>query len=431
MPKRKGTHLTAGNRDTINVLLKKKHSLRYIAELLGCSPSTISREIKNHAIKKEPKTCDCVHFRDCTAKDLCDKGGSCKRLCRTCQFAKKKCPEYAKAYCEEALDNRTGVCNFCEKWHRNCGYEKQIYDPKLAQDEADTSLHESRRGRNLTEEHLDKIDRIASPLLKQGQSAYHVIQNHGRELGISESTLRRMVNDCELGARRIDLRDAVKRKPRRKRADNSYKTMKVIKEGRKYEDFLHYMAEHDTFYAEMDCVEGKKDEPEALLTLHFPLPRLQTAVIMNAQSTKNVVKALDMLEIQLGSELFTECFPVILTDNGHEFADIDGMERSVSGGQRTKIFFCEPNRSDQKGHCENNHKYIRYIIPKGTSLHPFSQADICLMIDHINSFARKSLGGKTPYQAGKMFLPEDFFLKLGLEEIPADEVIITPNMLKR
>lgn len=407
MPKRtNGKHLTAGNRDTLDVLLRKKHSIRYIANALDCSPSTISREIKNHAVKKTPKTCDCVHFRDCGIKDLCNKGGSCRKLCRTCQFAKKRCPEYSPAYCEDALENRTGVCNFCEKRSRNCGYEKYIYDPELAQTEADKNLHDSRKGRNITDEHMEKIDRIASPLIKNGQSVYHIIQNHGRELGISESTLRRMVNDCELEARRIDLRDAVKRKPRRKRASGGYKTMKVIKEGREYKDFLRYIAETESSYVEMDCVEGKKDEPEALLTLHFPLPHLQIAVIMDTQASANVVKALDMLEIQMGDELFVECFPVILTDNGHEFSDIDGMERSVSGGQRTKIFFCEPNRSDEKGACENNHKYIRYVIPKGTSLHSYSQADICLMMDHINSFARKSLNGKTPYQAGKIFLPE-------------------------
>ncbi len=385
--KKKSRHLASADRDTINVLLRQKHSIRYIANLLDCSPSTISREIKNHAVKKSPKNCDCVHFRDCNAKDLCSKGGTCHRLCRTCQFARKVCPEYAKAYCDEALENRTGVCNFCEKRSRQCGYEKSVYDPNLAQTEADASLHNSRKGRNVTDEHMKKIDRIASPLIKNGQSIYHIIQNHGNELGISESTLRRMVNDCELDARRINLRDAVKRKPRRKRTDNSYKTMKIIKQGRKYEDFLRYIAETESPFVEMDCIEGKRDEPEALLTLHFPVPHLQIAVIMEEQTSSSVVKALDMLETQLGEELFSECFPVILTDNGHEFSDIGGMERSISGGQRTNVFFCEPNRSDEKGACENNHKYIRYVIPKGTPLHPYSQADICLMMYHVNSFA--------------------------------------------
>ena len=41
------------------------------------------------------------------------------------------------------------------------------------------------------------------------------------------------------------------------------------------------------------------------------------------------------------------------------------MERSIYGGNRCKIFFCDPNRSDSKGSCENNHRMIRYVIPKG------------------------------------------------------------------
>ncbi len=124
-------------------------------------------------------------------------------------------------------------------------------------------------------------------------------------------------------------------------------------------------------------------------------------------------------------------FPLILTDNGHEFADIDGMERSISGGKRTMIFFCEPNRSDEKSSCENNHKYIRYVIPKGTSLEPFMQQDISLMMNHVNSFRRRSIGGKCPYELAQIFLPEDFFLLLGLTQIPDDEVNLTPSLLTK
>lgn len=111
--------------------------------------------------------------------------------------------------------------------------------------------------------------------------------------------------------------------------------------------------------------------------------------------------------------------------------DIYGMERSIYGGTRSKIFFCEPNRSDEKGHCENNHKYIRYVIPKGTSLESYSQKDISLMMDHINSYKRKSLFGKCPYEAARTILPEDFFLLLGLEQIPPERVILQPRLLKQ
>ena len=105
------------------------------------------------------------------------------------------------------------------------------------------------------------------------------------------------------------------------------------------------------------------------------------------------------------------------------------MERSINGGQRTKVFFCEPNRSDEKGACENNHKYIRYIIPKGTSLEPFNQFDINRMMNHINSFLRKELFGKAPYDIAMSVLPSDFFIMLGLEKIAPKEFILKPSLL--
>ena len=105
------------------------------------------------------------------------------------------------------------------------------------------------------------------------------------------------------------------------------------------------------------------------------------------------------------------------------------MEHGSDGHERTKVFYCEPNRSDQKGHCENNHKYIRYVIPKGTNMDGLCQSDIVLMMDPVNSYKRKHLHGKTPYQAGKLFLPEDFFDLLGIEEVAPDDVNLTPGLI--
>ena len=137
-----------------------------------------------------------------------------------------------------------------------------------------------------------------------------------------------------------------------------------------------------------------------------------------------------MLEESLGPELFREIFELVLTDNGHEFWDINGIERSVTSGKRLKLFFCEPNRSDQKGACENNHKLFRCIVPKGTSIDGFLQHDMLLATNHINSYRRKSLYGKSPYELAEKYLPEDFFLLLGLEIIPPKEVTLNPSLLK-
>ena len=58
------------------------------------------------------------------------------------------------------------------------------------------------------------------------------------------------------------------------------------------------------------------------------------------------------------------------------------------------------------------------------------QTDITLMMNHINSVFRKKLRDKTPYMVAKAFLPEDFFILLGLEEISPEKINMTPSLLK-
>ena len=146
---------------------------------------------------------------------------------------------------------------------------------------------------------------------------------------------------------------------------------------------------------------------------------------------RNVLRNfLTVLRKKLGKELFAICFPLILTDNGHEFLDIDGLENSLFGGKRTRIFFCEPNRSDQKGQCENNHKLIRTILPKGASFKSLTTSDVLLVTNHINSYVRKSLFGKSPYEIAINTLPGEFFTKLKLKMISESDVNLTPKLLK-
>lgn len=208
--------------------------------------------------------------------------------------------------------------------------------------------------------------------------------------------------------------------------------MPVRKLGHLWEEFQEFRKTYDGIVVQMDCVEGKKNEPYALLTLHFPGQKLQLALWMPNQTSQEVVEALDDIERHLGAGLFSEMFPVILTDNGHEFNDIAGMERSAlePGRRRTKVFFCEPNRSDEKGACENNHKILRQVIPKGMSLSGIRQSQVSLMMNHVNSQRRKSLFGKAPMDVAKAIFPEDFFILLGLERIPDDKVCLKPSLIR-
>ena len=47
-----------------------------------------------------------------------------------------------------------------------------------------------------------------------------------------------------------------------------------------------------------------------------------------------------------------------------------------------------------KNECEKSHEFIRYVIPKSTTLDNITQEDLNVLFSHINSYIRKSLGGK-------------------------------------
>lgn len=422
----KQKHLTLEERILIQRFLEENNSIRYIADRLDRPPSTVSREIKRHVTILSPKCCDCINYASCNIKNACNSS-QCNKLCRNCPKARKYCTDYCKAYCDILENTSSHVCNACNK-RAYCHYEHYLYEAHKSDRKYKKDLSESRNGYDCTCEELIKIDDIVSPLVKQGQSIYHILQNHKDELPVSESTIRRMIHESELGCKNIDMRAVVQRKVR-KHSNNQYKKSVISKTGHTFEDYLKYVQENDCIVVQMDCVEGSKDSSAVLLTLHFPQFHMQLAVILNEHTSSEVILALDKIESSIGSDLFRECFPVILTDNGHEFEDIEGIECSINGGKRTKVFYCEPNRSDEKGAAENNHKLIRYVIPKGSSMDNLMQTQITRMMNHVNSYSRSSLFGKSPYDVAMAVLPEDFFIFLGLEKIPADKVLLKPALL--
>lgn len=427
------THLSYEERLIIADRLKNHVSVKNIAKELSRSTSTISREIKGHIVFKQTKGAACQNFSTCTAAKICQGCTSVYRLkCKKCPACTKVCPDYVPFKCPKLLKSPY-VCNGCSK-NGACAAERRMYDPKYAQNEYERCLSENRSGFDLTAEQLSKLDEQVAPLIRKGQSPYHIIQTLGNEVSVSEATLRRIIASRQISVRNIDLRLQVKRKPRKHRTTAQEQArIRKAKIGHLWQDYLAYMEEHpDTFVVEMDCVEGCKEDHAVLLTLHFDVYHLQLALILDHQTSEQVIKALDKLEEILGTELFQQMFPVIKTDNGSEFSDVEAMERSITGGKRTTIFFCEPNRSDEKGCCEKNHTHIRYVIPKGTTLEPFEQTDISFMMNHINSYKRKALGGRCPYEMAKfMGVPDDFFVLLGLEQIAPQEVTLTPKLLSK
>ena len=136
------------------------------------------------------------------------------------------------------------------------------------------------------------------------------------------------------------------------------------------------------------------------------------------------------MEIGLGIEVFRNLFPLILTDNGSEFKKVDDLELNEELEYRTSIYYCDPMASWQKPHIEKNHEFIRYVIPKGKSLNPYTQDDMTLLMNHINSTRRPGLGNKSPYE---LIAEDDEDLKqlwnlLKMHLIPPDEVHLMPDL---
>ena len=77
---------------------------------------------------------------------------------------------------------------------------------------------------------------------------------------------------------------------------------------------------------------------------------------------------IDRLERVLGTALFRKYVHILLTDRGPEFSAADAIETAADGTRRTRIFYCDPMQSGQKGTLENKHIELRYILPKGTDL---------------------------------------------------------------
>jgi len=430
----KYTHLAIEDRAKIEYGLNHKHSIRAISKELGKSPSTITREIQRNSTYTKGIGNDCIYINECDIHHICGNL-SCNALCkkRCSKTCAKWCASYESGSCHRLLES-PHVCNACPKLSaRQCNRNQVVYRARDAHNKYRELLVERRAGFDLTLGELVDLDETVSPLIKKGQSPYHIVQTN--DIPVSLSTLYRIVASEELDARDIDLKQKVRRKERKSNRHGTKISdqIRMAKVGHMYGDFLKYMAEHDTFHVEMDCVIGKQTEPAALLTLHYPNLMMQLAIYLEFHTSACVVDALDTIEQVLGAELFVETFPVILTDNGAEFSDVESIERSFFNRkkQRTKLFFCEPNRSDEKGSCENNHRLIREVIPKGTSLTAYNQADITLMMNHINSYCRKKLFGKCAYDLAMDVFPEEFFDLLGLYKIEPEEVTLKPSLLKR
>ena len=185
----------------------------------------------------------------------------------------------------------------------------------------------------------------------------------------------------------------------------------------------------DTPVVEMDSVEGNKGG-KVLLTIHFTTSSFMLAYIRDANTSQSVIDIYEDLYSTLENETFKRLFPLILTDIGSEFSNPATIEFDANGEKRTQIFYCDPASPHQKGAIENNHEMIRRIVPQGKSFDKYGQNHIKLMMDHINSYARKKLNDKSPHSLFSFLHGTDVLRKLDAKLISPNDIILKPELLR-
>lgn len=423
-------HLTLSDRIIVEQGLNEGKTFTNIAALVHKDPTTISKEVRKHRTIKQHKGADkrpkCIHLKECKLQHLCTDI-TCYKQCNECSKCYYVCSQYKPKECGK-LKQAPYVCNSCTSI-LSCPYYRFIYIAKFADDSYHEVLSSSREGLNQTPEDMQKLDQLVSPLILKGQSLAHIYANHEDEIGCSRRTLYKYISKNVFSARNIDLPRKVKYKQRK----SSSKKKSVNREycmGRTYEDFCNELQVTPGIgVVEMDTVEGQKGG-KVLLTMLFRNSSLMLIFLLNEKTQSCVKEVFDFLVITLGLKTFQTLFPIILTDRGSEFQNPKELEYNSKGKRRTKIYYCDPQCSWQKGMIEKNHEFIRYIVPKGNTFDIYIQKDISKMMNHINCVARDNLNSCTPYQLSLLLLDNSLHKKLPIHEIHHDEVIMKPSLLK-
>lgn len=396
--------LTKADRRAIEAGLFARKGCREIAASIGRSPSTVSDEVRHNRTWAHK---DCKGMRAVTI------------------------PEQQRR-CEHLL-HWPWVCNGCSIFPRTCGRKQRCeYSAIFAQALADETLSSSRRGINAREEDFERIAFTIRDDVSRGMSPEQICMAHPH-LGLAPSTLYRWIERGHFGMSNLDLRRKISYRPRKRRG-----APKPTSHGpeRSYAAFCALGEEACARACEMDTVIGRAADDRCLLTLLLRPCRLQLALLLEEKSGSEVVRVLDSLERALSASVFSRLFDPVLTDNGSEFADTEGLERSVSEGVRCRVFYCDVRASQQKGRCERNHVELRKLLPKGRgiSFDELEEADCAALMSHLNSEPRPSLMGMSPLamlRTADSEAYEALCCALGMVELPYGEVDMTLDAVNR
>ena len=408
----KNSHLSLEDREQIQAGLESGLTKKEIAKLIDKDPSTVGKEIKKRR-KLKPRN----YFKRISI---------CKHL-KECKKCVTECEKYEEITCLRR-DRTVGVCNLCPEINK-CHLDKYFYRAKQAHESYLYTLVDSREGVNLTSAEMLTIVKIIKPLLKRGQSVYQILRNHP-EITITPKTLYTYIEGDvfkDYGIDRFSLRRQVSMKPRKKVKERKTPANYL---NHTYDDYIAFVEQHPNIITtEMDTVYNQQDGPY-IQTFIFQNTGLMIGFLHKEKTSASMASTLDYLQ-DLLREDFSKLFSLLLTDRGPEFEVYKLFEINQQTGEiRSNIFYCNPQTPSQKPHVENNHNYVRDILPNGKNLSNLTQEKLNLMFSHINSTPRESLGGKTPYEVFSFFYGTEILDKLSIQKIEKDMVTLQPYLLK-
>lgn len=397
----KNKHLTLSDRYDIEKYLNLGFNFSQIARIMNKSDRTIAFEVKKHKQRIIKNSFNNTKYFPC-----------------------------------EKLSKTPFVCNGCDTKH-SCRKTRFEYYGKQANDEYKDELINSRKGIDMQSDEFNKLNAIVKEEVKEkGHSFAMVVRNHQNEFSKTKRTLYNYLENGYLDIDNLDLPRKVRYKQRKKNVQPIIRKTK-IREGRTYVDFLRYKEEffitnfEDANIVQMDTVCGPAEPDQScILTLLFTNSRFLMIFKLQNKTMAEVNKVFDYLKQSLGLQLFSFLFQIILTDNGSEFFDPDHIENNGEY-PKTRLFYCDPMQSQQKGKIEVAHEYIRKYIPKGGSFNRITQEDLNLICNHINSVPRDKLLGMNAFYLQKCFAPDEFFEKLGYFEINSTSIILKDYLIKK
>jgi len=143
---------------------------------------------------------------------------------------------------------------------------------------------------------------------------------------------------------------------------------------------------------ELDSVESGRGSNAALMVFTERKTREEIIIPLPAKTSRSILNALNELEQRYGV-FFPDVFKTITCDNGSEFADAEGIEKSLRGNRkRTKVYYCHPYRPGERGSNENQNGLIRRHFPKGTDFSTIPPEKIKKVEIWLNNYPRRMFG---------------------------------------